>query len=231
MNKHLTRGRRVPEEFLWYLFECLCIAGLILEHGESKSPVPNWTSIVHRDMKLSNVFLGLPSETHYRRYPMPKLGDFGLAITLPGGELTDQDDYDVHGTGCNMPIEQIRWLMRKMDDGNSFWPLTSKANVWGVANVVASLIILEEGFKELEYFTEHREPFFDASQAGRYSQELRDLIWNCMRYDPNNRPDLTRVLTDIRTHRLSFLPAASATAWTWNAHTIDQGILDLVCTL
>lgn len=120
--------------------------------------------------------------------------------------------------------------MRRMDDGNSFWPLTSKANVWGVANVVASLVIPKEGFQELEYFTEHREPFFDASQASRYSQELRDLIWNCMRFNPNNRPDLRRVLADIRTHRLSYLPAASVTAWTWNAHTIDQGILDLVCT-
>jgi serine/threonine protein kinase len=232
MNKHYTRARGIPEQFLWYLFECLCIAGLVLEHGESeKAPVANWTPIVHRDMKMGNVFLGLPSETHYRCYPVPKLGDFGLAITLPDGRLTDDDDLDTFGTDANMPIEQIRSLMSQMDDGKLSWPLTSKANVWGVANIVASLVIQQEGFQEFYDFKERREPFFNATQENRYSQELRDLITDCMRFDPNRRPDLTRVLANIRTHRLASLPTAPPTSLAWNGNTIAQEILDLVCAL
>jgi hypothetical protein len=78
MNKHYIRGHGIPEQFLWYLFECLCIAGLVLEYGDSENaPMANWTSIVHRDMKMGNVFLGLLSETHYRCYPCPKLGISG----------------------------------------------------------------------------------------------------------------------------------------------------------
>lgn len=130
------RAKGVPEQFLWYAFECLCTAGLLLEHGEmEKNPMSNWTPIAHRDMKLSNVFLGLPNETNYRRYPVPKLGGFGLAIMLPGGEVSDHDERD---SPCNAPIEQHVWLR---DKRGLTWPLTSKTNVWGVANIIASMVI------------------------------------------------------------------------------------------
>jgi serine/threonine protein kinase len=162
---------------------------------------------------------------------VPKIGDFGLAITLPDGKLTDDDDLDTFGTDANMPIEQIRSLMSQMDGGTLSWPLTSKVNVWGVANVVASLVIQKEGFQEFYDFKERREPFFNATQENRYSQELRNLITDCMRFDPNRRPDLTRVLANIRTHRFASLPSASATSWVWNNNKIAQEMLDLVCTL
>lgn len=108
MDKHWNRKRSlqdllyIPEQFLWYGFECMCIAGLVLEHGEmEKNPMGKWTSIAHRDMKLSNVFLSLPSDTHYRCYLVPKLGDFGLAIFLPGGEVSGQG---LRETSADMPI-------------------------------------------------------------------------------------------------------------------------------
>lgn len=228
MSKHSKRMLDIPEQFLWCVFECLCIAGLVLEHGDSEQlPVDNWTSIVHRDMKLANVFLSLPSETHYRGYPVPKLGDFGLAIMLPGGKLSENDGLNTKGTPSNMPIEQWRELM---DEQGVSWPLTPKANVWGVANVVASLLIRQEGFEELTEFKKHKEPFFNASQAEQYSQALRDLIVDCMRYDPNRRPDLRRVLDVIRTHKLASLPIAPENDPAWNAHMIQPEILDLVCT-
>ena len=229
-HKHSDNRLEVPEQFLWYLFECLCIAGLVLEQGDSETnPVVDWNTIVHRDMKMANVFLSLPSETHYRCYPVPKLGDFGAAITLPAssGRIPDGVGLDTRGTLGNMPIEQNFDLM--YDQGRD-WPITSKANVWGVANIVASLMIKSEGFAELETFSEHKEPVFNATH--RYSQELRDLITGCMRFDPNDRPDLRRVLADIRTHKLEALPSAPANDLAWKLNnTIDQEILDLVCTL
>jgi len=128
-----------------------------------------------------------------------------------------------------MPIEQN---FRLMYDQDRDWPITSKANVWGVANIVASLMIQSEGFAELETFSEHKEPVFNQFATLRYSQELRDLITDCMRFDPNDRPDLRRVLADIRTHKLAALPSAPADglAWKLNDNTINQEMLDLVGT-
>lgn len=39
----------VPEPFLWYCFECLAIAGLLMERGElERNVVSDWITIVHR---------------------------------------------------------------------------------------------------------------------------------------------------------------------------------------
>jgi serine/threonine protein kinase len=220
----------VPEQFLWYVFECLCIAGLVLEHGEmERNPMGNWTSIAHRDMKLSNVFLSLPSETKYRCYPVPKLGDFGLAIFLPGGQASDQD---VRGTPDNMPVEQDPWAMN--NHGVS-WPITSKTNVWGIANIVASLLTQKEGFGDWDRFQKYKEAVWYDGELAMYSDELRKAIEECIRFDPNDRPDLTHVLNNIRARRMHpedvSLPIAPAYSPVWSKHRIDAEILDLVCTL
>lgn len=50
MDKHWNRQSSpedlfwIPEQFLWYVFECMCIAGLVLEHGEmEKDPMGDST--------------------------------------------------------------------------------------------------------------------------------------------------------------------------------------------
>jgi serine/threonine protein kinase len=215
MTKHHQRdqGRNlfwIPEQFVWYVFECLCIAGLLLE----------------RDMKLANVFLGLPNERHYCRYPVPKLGDYGLAIYLPDGKVSD---HDLRGTLCNMPIEQNPDLMHIHDLS---WPLTSKANVWGIANIVASLMIQAEGFDELTDFRGPGQPCFTEDQADAYSLDLISLITQCMGFNPKYRPDLATVLRDIRTRPQSAqarsLRHAAIDSLDWDAHTIHRDMLDLV---
>ena len=187
----------------------------------------DWTSIVHRDLKLSNVFLSLPNERHYSLYLVPKLGDFGLAMVLPDGEVSD---HDTQGTAAHMPIEQMPDRMR---DLNESWPLTVKANVWGIANIVASLVTQQQGFIHLENLKdEHKEVWFDDECTNEYSAALLDLITRCMRFDPNNRPNLTRVLQEIRTRPFAQnVPLRHAGAYdpVWSAHVIRRDILDLVC--
>ena len=192
----------------------------------------NWTSTAHRDLKLSNIFLSLPSDTHYRCYPVPKLGDFGLAIFLPGGELSGQG---LRGTLDNMPIEQDPSAMSRE---GKFWPLTSKANVWGIANIVASLQIQAEGFSDWDRFKKYKEPTWYEWQLAPYSSELRGIVEDCMRFDPKDRPDLQRVLKRIRARKISRqnsswppLPVAATDSAEWNGHKINAEILDLVCTL
>jgi len=70
----------MPEPFLWYVFECLCIVGLLLERGAmERNPIRDWKTIVHRDVRTQNVFLAMPDEHRFCLYPTPKVGDFGLA--------------------------------------------------------------------------------------------------------------------------------------------------------
>lgn len=49
-----TEDLTAPEPFLWFLLECLCIVGLLLERGEViRNPMSDWKTIIHRDIKLS----------------------------------------------------------------------------------------------------------------------------------------------------------------------------------
>ena len=183
----------IPERFLWYMLECLCIAGLLLERGElEQNPMSDWKPIVHRDLKVSNVFLGLPIEGNFCRYPVPKIGDFGLAAYLTNGELFPQGEF---GTPANYPIEHSPDWLRDMNFDPKEWPMTSKANVWGIANIVASLAIRTEGFKELEDLRECQEPTFRQEEKDAYSAELLELLCDCMSFDPKARPDLVQVLS------------------------------------
>jgi hypothetical protein len=74
---------KVPEPFMWYVFDTLVDAGLVLEQGGTENLPPpeekSWLEIVHRDLKPDNVFLEVPGRG-YPRYPMSKLADFGLAF-------------------------------------------------------------------------------------------------------------------------------------------------------
>lgn len=74
----------VPEPFLWHVFECLAIAGLLLERGVvDGNPMRNWETIVHRDLRPANIFFGKPDPQRFNRYPTPKMADFGLAVYAP----------------------------------------------------------------------------------------------------------------------------------------------------
>lgn len=194
-----------------------------------------WVPILHRDLKLANVFLGAPNKTHYSNYPVPKLGDFGLAAYMPGGELTD---YEIFGTIGNFPIEQDPTMMRRKGVD---WALTTKANVWGVANIIASLMKQKEGFinwespEPSEEGPELGEVVFNEKQQDRYNEILRDLVYNCMRFDPDQRPSFAQTLRSIRIHGpsadndpLRDEPVDSAR---WGAHLLDPRAINLVCSI
>lgn len=65
----------LPEPFLWSAFFSLATAGLLMERGELDAEQANtttWESIVHRDLKLGNVFLSWDSTERWRGYPSVK---------------------------------------------------------------------------------------------------------------------------------------------------------------
>ena len=68
---------KIPEAWMWMAFSLLVDAGLAMEKGNGKEPA---VQVVHRDLKPANIFLDLPSEESWPRYPQIRVGDFGLAI-------------------------------------------------------------------------------------------------------------------------------------------------------
>jgi serine/threonine protein kinase len=254
MNNYYRYGEKgtvyIPEQFIWYIFECLCIVGLLLERGDvERNPMSDWIPIVHRDMKMCNVFLSYPDEKQYVNYPVPKLGDFGLAIYLPESELTDHETF---GTPGNYPVEQDPGLMRRRGMDRF---LTTKANVWGIANIVLCLMIQVDGV--LDYADQestssvadsdksvgsdepsrrrwvHTEPEFEPDVEKTYSKDLRKLLYNCMRLDPNDRISLEKALKSIRAHRLKSgngsLRDEPADSQEWEDHRLKPKYFDKVC--
>ncbi|KAI9713308.1 MAG: hypothetical protein M1812_006667 [Candelaria pacifica] len=99
IDAYRLRGlyRRVPEAFVWQVFlqmvQALCYIHQGLEGWDAISRaatdgdatgVNGWMQVIHRDIKPGNIFLQAPRSREETRnsdmYPVPKLGDFGLAI-------------------------------------------------------------------------------------------------------------------------------------------------------
>jgi serine/threonine protein kinase len=190
----------IPEPYLWHIFECLALAGLLVERGDTdeleRNPPSDWIPIVHRDLKLDNVFLDRPSESRYFQYPTPKIADFGAAVHARTSPPREKAYYNNAGTVDNFPAEQHPALNSRV--------VSSKSNVWGVANIVGSLIWKTSGFDNLDYGQSEKgisEPEFNGDHFMSYSLELLDLIRECMRYDPDDRPDFPTLLRSIRNAR------------------------------
>jgi serine/threonine protein kinase len=61
-----------PEPCLWSFFNDLVEAFLVLEYGTSEADkrIKSWKKIVHRDVKLDNVFLDIPgAKDNFPSYP------------------------------------------------------------------------------------------------------------------------------------------------------------------
>lgn len=122
---------RIPEPFLWHVFECLSIAGLLLERGVVEgNPMRHWRTIVHRDLRPNNIFFGKPDPQRFNRYPTPKMADFGLAVyEPPSGYSGKMDDlYGPGGAELNMPPEQMPDDLLKQ--WGEKWLMSTKTNVW-----------------------------------------------------------------------------------------------------
>lgn len=128
----------------------------------------NWPLIIHRDFKLGNVFWGLASEQKFRGYPMPKLGDFGLAAMIPKDDTRAADAFGRVGTALNRAPEQIQHVYPNEDEPRM---LDSKTNVFGVGIVMWSLLEFEEGDQRLAW-----DPFRDSPENHDQIKDLNDTL-------------------------------------------------------
>ncbi|GAB1738859.1 hypothetical protein NU219Hw_g3643t1 [Hortaea werneckii] len=196
----------IPEPFIWSVFESLATAGLLMEKGEldAHPGEPHWwEEIIHRDFKLSNVFLGENLEARYRGYPSTKLGDFGLSLILRKDDNRPNGDFSGVGTkGARAPEQAYTWYARP----------SAATNVWGIGIIIWSLISLEETDKSLDWdddavlhripsqgpefdamWKREKAPEIDKNAEKFYSKELVGLMRECLHFDPNMRINILRL--------------------------------------
>ncbi|KAI5357447.1 Putative serine/threonine-protein kinase, active [Septoria linicola] len=223
-----------PEAFLWAVFESLTNACQAMENHQLMTS-PSASTIVHQDLKPSNVFLSRNTTESYVRWPLPKIGDFGHAV-LPGNETPiSWNRYRGVATPDCMPPEQADW---KKAPRNAVLDVpSSKSNIWGVGIILWSFIGGEEGDGRLGSWVlnqagpdkahlpmpkEGLKPrdFTEQERAhGPYSDELVELIMHCLEFRPADRPTLDELSRRIRQHQESTEPnlkTASAADPVWD---------------
>ncbi|KAI7706303.1 hypothetical protein KC353_g12332, partial [Hortaea werneckii] len=203
----------IPEPFIWSVFESLATAGLLMEKGEldAHPGEPHWwEEIIHRDFKLSNIFLGENLEARYRGYPSTKLGDFGLSLILRKDDNRPNGDFVEVGTkGARAPEQAYTKYARP----------SAATNVWGIGIIIWSLISLEETDKSLDWdddavldrippkgpeadamWRRAKVPEIDKNAEQFYSKELVGLMRECLQFDPNQRINILRLRRRIINH-------------------------------
>ncbi|KAI7156431.1 hypothetical protein KC349_g6347 [Hortaea werneckii] len=203
----------IPEPFIWSVFESLATAGLLMEKGELEAHPGEphwWEEIIHRDFKLSNIFLGENLEARYRGYPSTKLGDFGLSLILRKNDNRPNGDFVEVGTkGARAPEQAYTKYARP----------SAATNVWGIGIIIWSLISLEETDKSLDWdddavldrmplegpetdamWKRKKVPEIDENAEQFYSKELVGLMRECLQFDPNQRINILRLRRRIINH-------------------------------
>ncbi|KIW28415.1 uncharacterized protein PV07_08082 [Cladophialophora immunda] len=162
-------NKYLPEAFLWHTFHFLAQAYLDFCTGPYRSlkfwnfgEILSGQYLLHNDIKTDNIFLGMNATKDEGTiwYPVPKIGDFGLAITTNADELTTNTAQALQrGTVVWSPPEQrIRhmqdWRMYHFDgDVNPRFPsnrdtslhrIRPEANIWAIGAVMWSLMTMGE---------------------------------------------------------------------------------------
>nr|OQO23853.1 hypothetical protein B0A51_08252 [Rachicladosporium sp. CCFEE 5018] len=182
-NSYLEEGRVIPEPFIWCLFAHLADAALLMEQGDLRHSVTGWRTIVHRDMKTANVFLGEGSSSEYSLFPVPKLGDFGLTYVIsPAHEAYNNGG----GTEASRSPEALE---------NSYVEMTTKTNVYGVGLIVLNLMTLDDSIGMI--YLDLREPP-PVEDSLPYSDTLKNLVRRCVTWGPARRIDVQTLRKEIQ---------------------------------
>ncbi|KAI9729282.1 MAG: hypothetical protein M1834_006953 [Cirrosporium novae-zelandiae] len=212
----------LPEPFLWEAFGGLidaieCLRKGSTKPGHIKKGVPEW-SWAHRDIKPGNVFLGEVPEVEegprYRtgQYPEAKLGDYGLAVQVNSQQPVRINPDSIRGDGT------LGWLApEQLGDDNNYeeWAgllgprsrrLDSHTNVWAIGAVMYTMMThyaLPDWYADppdeenpninefcIEEIRTRREP--------EYSERLRTVIRECLRWDSDRRPTVQSLIDYIK---------------------------------
>jgi serine/threonine protein kinase len=134
-------------------------------------------SVIHRDLKLGNLFLD--------RNMNLKVGDFGLAalVRFPGERKK---------TICGTPNYIAPEILFGKDNGHSF-----EVDVWSIGVILYTSLIGKPPFQTKdvkEIYKKIKENAYDFPEGVAISHEATDLIQAILNTDPAERPPLTDIL-------------------------------------
>ncbi|KAL8932786.1 MAG: hypothetical protein Q9216_006677 [Gyalolechia sp. 2 TL-2023] len=220
-------GRQyIPEEFIWDAFYHLANACRALDQGPKRRPKDERRNLyIHRDVKPENIFLAAPGgygQNCAPIYPRTKLGDFGLTDVTGVDDPLNPSAYKGAGTiGYRPPEQKFPAHIQKdqsyykfRDDfvyeeiTNDEPKFGSGSNIWGVGVCIYKLIWLTDA--SYDFYVKMKEdgeviPKIQTTRIPEYSQELRDLVHECLNFSPLKRPALNDLITRVGQARARFM--------------------------
>ncbi|KAH0437495.1 hypothetical protein CcaCcLH18_03846 [Colletotrichum camelliae] len=185
-----VKGQRAQESFVWSIFSQLVTAlyrchygidppevgsnvlGLFSTASKPKTP-PGTMTILHRDLKPENVFLGEDNSV--------KLGDFGLSKMI--------QSHDFASTYVGTPF----YMSPEICAAEKY---TLKSDIWSLGCIIYELCAREPPFNAKSHFQ-----LVQKIKEGKvsplpscYSSELMGCIKDCLRVNPDHRPDTAQLL-------------------------------------
>lgn len=137
--------------------------------------------IIHRDIKLGNIFVDENMNV--------KIGDFGMAVYL------DDDDDAVCGTPNYISPEVLSNISRKSKPNHSF-----KSDIWALGVILYTMAVGKPPFEtnsiRVTYDKIKRVDYCFPNNSS-VSSDLKDLIESILQKTPSKRPSIE----DIRKHK------------------------------
>lgn len=134
-------------------------------------------SIIHRDLKLGNIFLD--EKMHV------KIGDFGLAALLKHPEERKK-------TVCGTPNYIAPEILYDQGQGHSF-----EVDIWSVGVILYTLLVGKPPFqtpKVDEIYERIRQNAYEIPTSAGLSTEAIDLITRILTHNPAQRPTLVQIM-------------------------------------
>ncbi|TKY84812.1 hypothetical protein EX895_005892 [Sporisorium graminicola] len=134
-------------------------------------------SIIHRDLKLGNIFL----DEHMH----VKIGDFGLAALLKHPEERKK-------TVCGTPNYIAPEILYDQGQGHSF-----EVDIWSVGVIMYTLLVGKPPFqtpKVDEIYERIRQNAYEIPEKAGLSTEAIDLITRILTHNPAQRPTLVQIM-------------------------------------
>ncbi|KAI4095123.1 MAG: hypothetical protein LQ344_001774 [Seirophora lacunosa] len=172
----------------------------------------------------SVVFLAAPrgyDEDGIPIYPTARLGDFGLALITGEEDSNNPKKFKGIGTMGYRAPEQKPPKSRQAqlkdqgysedfveDEVTDEEPmLSSKTNIWQVGACIYKLMTLREA--SYAFYRRIRKngevlPRIETTREPEYTHDLRDLVHQCLKFWPDERPDVDQLLSTVTRNRDAF---------------------------
>ncbi|KAF1917545.1 kinase-like domain-containing protein [Ampelomyces quisqualis] len=214
------RNKQFPEPLLWLIFRGLAETLYVMRTGrtiapdeptEAESrlgngaliPSPGWRPLVNTDIKLGNVVFSHAQKDHYPAYKTTKMIDFGN--TGYAGRFRDERSkreatavpgkygpFFHIGTPGIRPPEQHQPCPRRFINE----AVDSRSDTWNIGLIMFQLMEQDEFYtnKALHTFSHTAE----YNESKQYSNRLNDLVMQCLKHSPDDRPQINHLLYHTR---------------------------------